>query len=270
MTAAVEREFFLSREELEYIGSARTTQRGRRRMFFESVGRALFGALGSLLVLLLVIGFGVMLCAAFIHLVLGMKAVKLSPETGAAVQTCLYWGIAIYFGGALALGLRRYGRTARLYTEPDYADWGPRAVVTFASPAFNMTETKDYYLNPGCFGDDVALWFIEEMSKRGYPVASNPGREDFGWYVLFGEGPSPHCLVISHLLDDSDRFLWFCEVERQFGFWRSLMGRRAHYVDEHAVAFVHEVLSQSTLIDELRWHYPDICIPGLTGKETPM
>lgn len=268
MTAAIEEDFFLSKEELEYIGRERTTPRGKRRMFFESMGQALFAALGILLVVLLAVVVGMILYAALVHLGLGMKAVRPSPEMGATARTCLFWGLALYFTGALAVGVRSYLKTVRLYTELDYLEWGPRAVVTFSSPAFNMTETRDHYVNPECFGDDVALWFIEEMSTRGHPTAA-PGPEDFGWHILFGDEPSPHCLVISHLLDDSDRFLWFCEVERHVGFWKSLMGRRTRAVTESAVDLVHDVLSQSPMIHQIRWYYHDLCMPGRTGREAP-
>jgi hypothetical protein len=151
---------------------------------------------------------------------------------------------------------------------PSYEDWGPRTVVTFMSARSNMTESREYYLNPDCFGDDAARWFVEELAKKGIPVASSPGPEDFGRYVMFGEESRPHCFVISRILDEDDRFLWFCEVERRFGSWKSVVG--IHHVDKEAVELVHEVLSQNTEIGDIRWYYADICIPGRTGKRTPL
>jgi len=32
-----------------------------------------------------------------------------------------------------------------------------RTIVSFNSAAFNMTEPKRYFINPCCFGDDVAI-----------------------------------------------------------------------------------------------------------------
>lgn len=41
-----------------------------------------------------------------------------------------------------------------------------RTVVTFESTAFNMAEPKDYFINPCCFGDDLAKWLIDELANR--------------------------------------------------------------------------------------------------------
>jgi len=48
-----------------------------------------------------------------------------------------------------------------------------RTVVTFESTAFNMITPRDYFVNPCCFGDDLAEWLIREISagnrRRGWP-----------------------------------------------------------------------------------------------------
>lgn len=63
-----------------------------------------------------------------------------------------------------------------------------RTVVTFESTAFNMTEPRNYFINPCCFGDDVAEWLIRELSKQGMGTDEKPGQEDFGWYLNFEAG----------------------------------------------------------------------------------
>ena len=47
-----------------------------------------------------------------------------------------------------------------------------RTLVTFRSSAFNTTQPKDYFINPGCFGDDVAKWLMGELRA---PVTKVPG-----------------------------------------------------------------------------------------------
>lgn len=42
-----------------------------------------------------------------------------------------------------------------------------RTLVTFKSTAFNTTEEKETFINPGCFGDDVGKWLIRELRSRG-------------------------------------------------------------------------------------------------------
>jgi hypothetical protein len=42
-----------------------------------------------------------------------------------------------------------------------------KTVATFQSSAFNTTVTKDYFINPECFGDDLARWLITRLRATG-------------------------------------------------------------------------------------------------------
>jgi hypothetical protein len=63
-----------------------------------------------------------------------------------------------------------------------------RTLVTFKSSAFNTSEPKPYFINPGCYGDDVAKWLTRELRGRGFKTDEEPGQEDFGWYFNFEHG----------------------------------------------------------------------------------
>ena len=73
-----------------------------------------------------------------------------------------------------------------------------KAMVTFKSSAFNMSEPRDYFINPGCFGDDVAIWLIKQLRTKGYQASEPPGQEDFGRYFTFRVSEIEHCFVIGH------------------------------------------------------------------------
>jgi hypothetical protein len=130
-----------------------------------------------------------------------------------------------------------------------------RTLVTFKSDAFNTSETKDYFINPQCFGDDVAKWLIQELSARGFQADSEPHQEDFGWYLTFRAGGAQHDLVIGFRPSDasSDR-CWIGWLERKRGFLGSLLGGRNRGVQAAAVGAIHEILSRSPEIREVRWH----------------
>ena len=70
--------------------------------------------------------------------------------------------------------------------------------MTFESTAFNMAEPKEYFINPCCFGDDLAKWLIDELRKKGSETDDEPGQEDFGWYLNFETAGIAHCFVIGH------------------------------------------------------------------------
>jgi hypothetical protein len=89
-----------------------------------------------------------------------------------------------------------------------------RSVVSFESSAFNCTEPKQYFINEGCFGDDVAAWFRDELRSRGY-AASEPGQEDFGWYLPVEIDGLDYFLLIGYREGtSSERGAWFVVLER--------------------------------------------------------
>lgn len=53
-----------------------------------------------------------------------------------------------------------------------------RTVVTFCSAAFNPTQPRPYFINPGCFGDDRARWLIGELRHQGLETDEKPDQED--------------------------------------------------------------------------------------------
>ena len=126
-----------------------------------------------------------------------------------------------------------------------------RSVITFRSASFNTTQTKDYFINPGCFGDDLARWIGDELSRRGARTEP-PGQEDFGWYVRFEFHGTSHDLVIGYRADDN---IWIGWLERARGFWSSLVGSRSRNLSPEAARELHNILSTSPLVSDLKWHH---------------
>src|SRR6267378_7831977 len=124
-----------------------------------------------------------------------------------------------------------------------------RTVVTFNSKAFNMVEPKDYFINPCCFGDDVAKWLINELRKQGVKADEQPGQEDFGWYLNFEITGKGHTLVIGHRPSgESEAGIWIGWLERNTGFIGSLFGGRKRGIQPSAIQAIHRILSDSALI----------------------
>ena len=130
-----------------------------------------------------------------------------------------------------------------------------RTVVTFASAAFNTTEPKNYFINDCCFGDDVAVWLIQELRKDGMETDEKPGQEDFGWYLNFEAGGIGHTFVIGRRPDDEREGAWIGWLERRRGFIGSILGGRKRGIQASAAEAIHQVLSRSPVIREVRWHF---------------
>jgi hypothetical protein len=119
-----------------------------------------------------------------------------------------------------------------------------RAVVTFESTAFNMTEPKDYFINPCCFGDDVAAWLIRELRKQGMWTDEKPGQEDFGWYLNFEVAGVGYTFVIGHRPNgETEAGTWIGWLERKRG------------IQASAAQAIHQILTGSPVIREVRWHF---------------
>lgn len=54
--------------------------------------------------------------------------------------------------------------------------------LLFETNRFNLTEVREHFINPCCFGEDLAHWLRAKLAERGLEV-DEPGQEDWGWYI---------------------------------------------------------------------------------------
>jgi hypothetical protein len=131
-----------------------------------------------------------------------------------------------------------------------------RTVVSFESTAFNMTEPKDYFINPYCFGDDVAEWLMRELRKQGARTDERPGQEDFGWYLNFEAAGVGHTFVIGHRpRGETELGTWIGWLERKRGLIRSILGSRKRGIQAAAAQAIHQILTGSPVVHDVRWHF---------------
>ena len=123
----------------------------------------------------------------------------------------------------------------------------PRTVVTFSSTAFNSTVVRPYFLNPLCFGDDLAQYLVCQLEKNGHP-AETPAQEDFGWYFRFLIDGKAHLFLVGRRPVEDD---WLGSIERV----PFLMFRRP--VDSGAVQAIDAALSDREIFENVRWHNAD-------------
>jgi hypothetical protein len=126
--------------------------------------------------------------------------------------------------------------------------------VTFRTDAFNTSRPREYFINPECFGDDVALWLIGALRGRGMDVDPEPGQEDFGWFLRFRIGGVSHCLVLTLIPgDDEQPAQWAVWFERDAGFFSTLLGGRRKGISPNAIRAVRDILESSLEIREVEW-----------------
>lgn len=131
-----------------------------------------------------------------------------------------------------------------------------RTMVKFQSTKFNSTVSKDYFINDGCFGDDVAIWIMQELKQKGIETDSQPAQEDFGWYFNYKMGGQEYRFVIGFQpADEGVPSSWMGWVEKKAGMLSSMFGGRSKGIQPEAVQAIHTVLSSSTDIQDIRWHF---------------
>jgi hypothetical protein len=139
----------------------------------------------------------------------------------------------------------------------------PRATVVFQSAAFNTTEARPYFINPDCFGDDLAKWLIPRFRGAGASTDDEPGQEDFGWYFDFAVDGVNHCLVLLFRPGDDDHpGLWVATVERARGLLASIFIGRQRGVQRAAVELVHRALADAPEIAAVAWHFSQYFLRG--------
>lgn len=129
-----------------------------------------------------------------------------------------------------------------------------KTTFQFRSTKFNCTIPKDYFINPDCYGDDVAEWLIQRLREVGIRSTGEPDQEDFGWFFTFLVDEVEHCVVIGFQPNDPERGdRWIGSVERQFGFVGSILGRRNQDIDPEALQTLDSILGKSNDVEFIGW-----------------
>jgi hypothetical protein len=54
--------------------------------------------------------------------------------------------------------------------------------ILFKTSRLNLSKIGGHFINPSCFGEDLAGWLRIKLADNGVEV-SLPGQEDWGWYL---------------------------------------------------------------------------------------
>jgi len=125
--------------------------------------------------------------------------------------------------------------------------------TVFKSNAFNTSIEQEYFLNPSCFGDDVAHWLMKELRARGYQTSERPDQEDFGWYFTFHAAGLKHNVVIVYRPAPVEgEGEWICWIERKVGLIGVVLARHKKAMPE-AVKTIQDILISSQVISVIRF-----------------
>ena len=123
----------------------------------------------------------------------------------------------------------------------------------FHSTYFNVTEPRDYFINPQCYGDDLAGWLIRKLTQAGIKATSEPQQEDFGWFFTSVVDDVEHRVIVGFQPNDiNEGDSWVGWIEPKIGLLRSLFENRGRVLPQ-AVQIIDAILSSASEITELKW-----------------
>jgi hypothetical protein len=115
--------------------------------------------------------------------------------------------------------------------------------ILFTTNRFNLSVVKQHFINPCCFGEDLAAWLRQKLTEKGVNV-SQPGQEDWGWYLKTRLEETSYFLAMSGNPDQprTDLGEWRVIVERNRTVWQRLRGRGKIDSRDRMTELIEEIL----------------------------
>jgi hypothetical protein len=117
--------------------------------------------------------------------------------------------------------------------------------LLFRTNRFNLSKVGEHFINPCCFGEDLAAWLQGKLRRQGVEVRE-PYQEDWGWELPVRSGQSTYYLCMSGNADESatnpDEGEWRIIVEKKRSLWHRLTRRGKMMRDDATLALVGEIL----------------------------
>jgi hypothetical protein len=143
-----------------------------------------------------------------------------------------------------------------------------RTHVTFFSEAFNRTEEKENFINPCCFGEDLALWIIQRFNHPSLKVAPDPCQEDWGWEVFVDCEGKGFFIGIGQY-EMGNELGWLCFVESALPGYKRWFGATDAPQHERVCTAFHSVLASAPEIRDVRWHTKEDFTKGNESQWKP-
>jgi hypothetical protein len=97
--------------------------------------------------------------------------------------------------------------------------------ILFETSRFNLSDQKPHFINPCCFGEDLAHWLAGQLRQRNVACTS-PDQEDWGWYFDANLEGQRYFVAITgnsaELTTDRNRGEWHVTLEKYRTFWQWL------------------------------------------------
>jgi hypothetical protein len=126
--------------------------------------------------------------------------------------------------------------------------------ILFKTSRFNLSKVGEHFINPCCFGEDLAAWLRVKLVDRNIEVFQ-PYQEDWGWELPAKDGSDSYYLCMSGNSDESstnrEEGEWRIIVEKRRSIWQRLHGNGKIVADDRMVRIIEELLSSESTIRDV-------------------
>jgi len=127
--------------------------------------------------------------------------------------------------------------------------------LLFKTGRFNLSRVGEHFINPCCFGEDLAAWLRTKLIERSVEVRL-PYQEDWGWELVASRGTDSYYLCVSgnsdELSTNLDEGEWRIIVERRRSIGQRLRGAGKIDGEDKMVKTIEEILCAEPSVQGLR------------------
>ena len=125
--------------------------------------------------------------------------------------------------------------------------------ILFRSDRFNLSKVGEHFINPCCFGEDLAAWLRPRLAAKNIET-STPYQEDWGWELPAKLGTDSYYLCMSGNADrpGTDEGEWRIMVVKRRSIWQRLTGEGLIAADDAVAILVEQILSSEPTTRDLR------------------
>lgn len=127
--------------------------------------------------------------------------------------------------------------------------------ILFNTNRFNLSKVGEHFINPCCFGEDLASWLRQKLASESVE-SSQPYQEDWGWELPVRHGHGAYYLCMSGNAHESkankDDGEWRIIIVKRRSIWQRLRGSGEIATDDALVRMVERILSNEPTIRDVR------------------
>jgi hypothetical protein len=127
--------------------------------------------------------------------------------------------------------------------------------ILFKTNRFNLSKVGEHFINPCCFGEDLAAWLRIKLNERRVEV-DQAYQEDWGWELPAACGNDSYYLCMSgnsdELSTDQNEGEWRIIIEKRRTIGQRLSGAGKITANDEMVKTIEQILSGEPTVREVR------------------